>query len=79
MPWLAKLDARAAKTPIPFRMSYLGLRWFLIVMGVYLMLMSAVTELSQGRLGIGIGVVTAVCFALIKGVSMAITGSRPER
>lgn len=33
MSWLARLDARAANTARPIRWSYVGLKWFLVVMG----------------------------------------------
>lgn len=38
MPWLARLDARASHWPAPVRWSYLGLKWYLIVLGGGLLL-----------------------------------------
>jgi len=31
--WLARLDARAAKWPLPIRLVYLGVKWYLVLAG----------------------------------------------
>jgi hypothetical protein len=33
MAWLAKLDARAQLWPTPGRWAYLGLKWYLVLVG----------------------------------------------
>lgn len=33
MPWLAKLDARARRWPLPIHWGYLGVKWGLALMG----------------------------------------------
>lgn len=35
MPWLAKLDARAARWSRPVRYPYLALKWLLVALGAY--------------------------------------------
>lgn len=35
MAWMARLDARAARWATGWRWLYLGLKWFLVVMGAY--------------------------------------------
>lgn len=38
MAWLARLDARATRWPLPLRWGYLSLKWYLIVLGAGLVL-----------------------------------------
>lgn len=73
MSWLAKLDARAARSWRPVRWSYRALKWFFIVMGVYLVVGMAFMEIREGRIGIGTGTVVAVLFGVIKGLTTAVT------
>lgn len=35
MPWLAKLDAKVEKWPKPARWLYVGLKWYLVIMGAF--------------------------------------------
>jgi hypothetical protein len=56
MSWLARLDARAAVAPTPIHWAYLGLRWGLLLMGVWLVLAMAWVELvHESRVGLGLG------------------------
>lgn len=71
MAWLARLDARARKWPAAVRWAYLGFRWLLILLGVYGVIGLAFMEISEGRVGLGTGVLVAVTFGVIKGVLMA--------
>ena len=38
MSWLSALDTRATRWPAPFRWGYLGLKWYLVVLGAGLVL-----------------------------------------
>lgn len=71
MAWLANLDARATRWPLPFRWAYRGLKWYLIAAGVIVVTGMAITEWREGRVGLGTGVFTAVTLGIIKGIAMA--------
>lgn len=77
MAWLAKLDTRAARWPRPVRWSYLSLKWYLIIGGAIGLCGLAVEEIRERRVGLGTGMVVALVFAAIKGISMAVTGPPP--
>jgi hypothetical protein len=47
MPWLEKIDARASRWPVPAKWLYLGIRWYLIVLGGF-----CVMRLYLDRVGI---------------------------
>ena len=68
---LAKLDARSALWHPVARWPYVGLKWGLITLGAWLIVMSAIGEIERGELGIGTGTVFAFTLALIKGVVIA--------
>jgi hypothetical protein len=78
MAWLARLDARAAKWPRPLRWPYVTLKWFLAAMGLYMLIGMAFQERAEGRLGIGLGFVTMIILATVKGVLMAMSGHRDD-
>lgn len=75
MPWLARLDATARTWPKPALWAYLGLRWYLILGGIVIVIGLAATEISEQRVGLGTGVCVAVLFGIIKGV---LTARRPS-
>ena len=66
MAWLAEIDTRARRRPPVLRWPYIGTKWALIALGVYLALGLA----WQGN-GLGVGLVVAAALALIKGIVMA--------
>jgi hypothetical protein len=65
MAWLAVLDVRAARWPRVLRWPYLALRWFLLLIGIYLGFGLAFVELSEGRVGLGTGLALAMITAAI--------------
>jgi len=71
MAWLATLDSKAATWPTVIRWPYLGLKWLLILLGVYLVL-----GLAYERNGLGAGVVVACLLAGAKGLIMAFDRSQ---
>lgn len=78
MAWLAKLDARSETWPRIGRWPYLGLRWFLISMGVFLACALAAEEWQEHRVGLGTGIAVVSILAVIKGVITAITSPPPS-
>ena len=40
MAWLARLDARAQAWPRPLRWCYVGLKWYLVIMGGFALAMT---------------------------------------
>lgn len=47
MSWIARLDARAARWPLPARWAYRGLKWYLVALGGF-----AVIRLALDRIGV---------------------------
>jgi hypothetical protein len=45
--WLAKLDARARQWPTPARWAYVGLKWYLALLGAF-----ALLRVSLDRMGL---------------------------
>lgn len=78
MAWLAKLDARVAITPRWVRVPYLALKWFLIAGGAWTAVFMAYTELHEGHLGIGTGIVITAAMSLIGGILGALTSHMPD-
>lgn len=77
-PTLAELDARSRFWPLPARLLYLTVKWGLVALGGYLVIGIAVQEWNAGQFGLGIGVVTAVVFAVIIGVLNAVRGGSSD-
>lgn len=71
MAWLARLDARTARWPWPFRGPYLAVRWFLLLMGIYMGFGLAIVELSEKRVGLGLGLSMAMIYAVVGGLAEA--------
>ena len=46
MAWLAKLDARAATWPTPGRWAYVGVKWYLVALGAFLLFMTSLDRLG---------------------------------
>lgn len=73
MAWLARLDTKSRRWPAPCRWIYVGLKWFLIVMGAYSAVGLAYVEVfHEHRVGLGSGIVVAGALAVIKGVLTAV-------
>lgn len=52
-------------------------KWPLVALGAYLVLMLAFEEIAEGRFGLGTGFAAALIVATIKGILMAVTGPPP--
>ena len=77
MAWLARLDARADTWSRPIRWPYRGLKYLLVTLGVYLAIGSAYLEVTDGRLGIGLGICTVLLMASVAGLLEAVSGHTP--
>ena len=59
------------------RWPYLGLKWFLVFIGVMGTIGLIIEETKEGRVGLGTGILTMVILATVKGVTNAITSHMP--
>lgn len=75
MAWLARLDASARRRSPVIHYPYLALKWLFVALGVYGAFGLAYMELSERRVGLGLGLSTAIVFAIIRGVHGAFTES----